>query len=489
MFCSECGQQLPDDARFCGVCGAPVNRSDAPPPAGAPLVPPPGATEPPAVQVATPREPTIPPPPSPPERVSAYGSYGPAAPQPPKKGHAAVWIGIAAAVVIIALAVAVPLIVLAGDDDEPASTTTVSQPPSSTVPTNSSTSVAPTSTSVFSSTSTSVAPSTTITPPGVPGDSEGEWVRMDLPGLPAPARGVSASDRALLLEVETGDGRELYAYMLDLGTVIELPVSASEFYGEDIDGLLAIWWEGEYDEESGRYHDERLYAFRLPDGPKVEVVARTGMFYPLVAGQWITWVEGEPWEENPEEYWLLRVLGTKIDSNGSPQSEPVELVPSATAFALGDSVWTYDLSETHITWEQSTAVGLYEAGTYVMDLSALQPLVVGNEAWRPSLGDGKVAYFQDGLKTVDLATGQVQEIDAAGDFPTAASTYVAYFRSTQSDDQSAYEVVARGYDGKHEQALGLHSDPPWLSPLIAASESHVAFAADGLAHAFEWQGR
>ena len=25
MFCLKCGSHLPDDAKFCGVCGAPVN--------------------------------------------------------------------------------------------------------------------------------------------------------------------------------------------------------------------------------------------------------------------------------------------------------------------------------------------------------------------------------------------------------------------------------------------------------------------------------
>jgi len=31
MFCSKCGTQLDDDARFCSKCGAPVTAVDAVP--------------------------------------------------------------------------------------------------------------------------------------------------------------------------------------------------------------------------------------------------------------------------------------------------------------------------------------------------------------------------------------------------------------------------------------------------------------------------
>jgi hypothetical protein len=167
----------------------------------------------------------------------------------------------------------------------------------------------------------------------------------------------------------------------------------------------------------------------------------------------------------------------------------VELVPSATAYALGDSVWTYGLSETHLAWEQATAAGLFDAGTYTMDLATLQPLVVGNEAWRPALGGSTLVYYQDGLKAADLGTGQVREVDSSGDFATASSTFAAYFRSVEIDGESRYEIVARGYGGNYEQVLGQQYNPPWLSPMIAASDNHVAYAVDGVAHVFEWRAR
>ncbi|MCE5252799.1 MAG: hypothetical protein LLG45_01095 [Actinomycetia bacterium] len=387
---------------------------------------------------------------------------------------------------VVAAAIAVPLAMSA--DDDQATETTAAQTTSTAVSTTTA-STTGSSTTISSSSSTSI-PTSTTTAPGAPGDSTGEWVEMDLAGVPSPAWAVCVSDQALIADVETGDGYALYAYLFDPGMAVELPIDASEFYGEDIDELLAVWWEGDYDEDLGRYYNEHIYAFRLPDGPKVEVAAREGMSYPRVAGDWITWVEGEPWEENPDEYWLLHVYGVRIDPDGTPLGEPVELVSSATAFALGDSVWTYDLSPTHLAWEQAAPVDVFDAGSYTMDLSTMRPLVVGNEVWRPSLGDGNVVYYQDGLKIADLVTRRVREIDPLGDFPTAARTFVAYFRSAaETDGGSSYEIVARGYNGNHEQVLGRQYDPPWLSPLIAASDNRVAFAVDGVPHMFEWQGR
>lgn len=388
---------------------------------------------------------------------------------------------------MIAAAVAIPLIVSAGDD-KPTQTTTVSRTTSTTAGLTT-TSISTGSTAASTSTSTSGSTSTTAAPAGPPGDSTGEWVETDLPGLPSPAWAASVSDQALLLDVETADGYSLYAYLFDTGMLVEMPVDASEHYGQDIDGTLAVWWEGDFDENLGENYNEHIYAFRLPDGPRIDVAARRAMSFPRVAGSWITWVEGDPWEENPDEYWLLRVYGVNIDARGTPVAGPIELVSSATAFVLGDSVWTYDLSATHLAWEQAAPVDVFDAGTYTMDLNTMQPLIVGGEVWRPSLGGGKVVYYSNGLKATDLDTGRVQEIDSGGDFATAAATFAAYFRSVQTDGESSYEIVARGYQGLHEQVLGRQYDPPWLSPLISASDNHVAFAVDGVAHVFEWQGR
>ena len=83
MICRKCGRELPEDARFCGVCGTPVAQPAAPAAAAAPVqpvtpVPPVQATE-----TAAPVQPAAPVPPA-----QAAGSAVPnyaasaAAPQP-----------------------------------------------------------------------------------------------------------------------------------------------------------------------------------------------------------------------------------------------------------------------------------------------------------------------------------------------------------------------------------------------------------------------
>lgn len=453
MFCRACGNQVPDNARFCPQCGAPIPQGDTTPTA------PPGRT-----------------------------GYGPPPTGPEKRGRAGLWVGIAAAVVII-IAVAVAAVLLLKDKETDVTTETTGRVESTAGPVTTATTAPPTTSAP---TSTAPTTSTTVTLPvaGPPGDSSGAWVEVDISSISGESNVAAVSEQALLFESWQHDQHALLAYLFDSAATVELPIDAAEFYAGDLDKVLAVWWEGTYDQDTGEYRDQHIYAFRLPDGPKVEVAGPDrAMWYPQVAGKWITWVEGQPWENNPDEYYLVKVLGVQVDNYGRPVSEPAELVPAATAPALGDAVWVYSLSETHLAWEQAAPVDLFEAGTYVMDLAAREPLLVGSEAWRPSVKGDKVVYFQQGLKVVNVTTGEAREIDPAGDFPTAALTYAAYYRSTTGGGQSKYEIVTRGYNGNHEQVLGVQSTPPWLSPAIAASDTRVAFTIDGAAYLFEWQSQ
>jgi hypothetical protein len=109
--------------------------------------------------------------------------------------------------------------------------------------------------------------------------------------------------------------------------------------------------------------------------------------------------------------------------------------------------------------------------------------------WRPSTAAGKVVYTDAGLVTADLNTGAgPASLDPLGDFASAAPTFAAYFRPTESDGASVYDIVARGYTGTYEQTLGSQPDPPWLSASIAVSAGHVAFIVEGVVHVFEWKG-
>ena len=395
------------------------------------------------------------------------------------------WIGLAAALAILIAAGLVLWLVVLDDDEDNTATATTMRTTSTTGPGSTTTSAVSTS---AVSTSTSASTSTTIAITGDPGDSPGEWAEIDASAFPGGVYAVAVSDEAVLIDAKTGDGYALYAYMMDTGELVELPLDYPDFYDEDLEGRLAVWWEGTYQEDTDTYNDEHIYAYPLPDGPKVEVVAELDASYnfPQIAGPWITWAEGGPWQENPDEYWLVKIRGLQVNTRGEPEGDPSELVAEATSFALGDSTWTYSLSATHLAWENAATVGTYGPGSYVMDLGAFRPVLLGADAWRPSLGGDKVVYYDGGLQVRDLGTDQVRELDPLGDFAAAAPTFAVYFRAVESSD-AAYEIVARGYNGAYEQVLGRQGDPPWLSPFLAVSANHVAFIIEDTLHVFEWK--
>ena len=100
-----------------------------------------------------------------------------------------------------------------------------------------------------------------------------------------------------------------------------------------------------------------------------------------------------------------------------------------------------------------------------------------------------LVYWDEGLRLLDLGTGEEREIDSDGDFPTLANSFVAYFRPVPGDAETAYEIVAKGLTEGHEEVLGQASDAPWWSPPIAACGNRVAFVSDLTVRMFEWEGR
>lgn len=385
-----------------------------------------------------------------------------------------------AVAIAMVIAAIVPLSSCSSTDGE-VSTTVTTALPTTTSATAPITTVQPATTlppTTLPPTSTTAPPPTTAPPSaGAPGDSAGSWAETQLPAAPSPAHSVSVSDQALLVAARTDAGASLWAYLFDQDKSIELPVSGSDVFQTDIDGLLAVWWQ-----------DQHIYAYLLPDGPKIDVTGdRPDVSYPQIAGSWITWTQGTPSEDLPDEYWRMPIFGVEVDSQGAPLGEPVELMGSVVAAVAGDSFFTYALSETHLAWEQGRAAGDLALGTHVMDLETLQPSSLGKEAWRPSLGDDTLVYYENGLKARDLATGEVREIDPRGDYATATPSFAAYFRTSESS--GGYEIVARGLTGGYEQMLGVPTEPPYLSPAIAASTGYVAFITGGSVRLFTWQGR
>jgi zinc-ribbon domain len=447
MYCSNCGSQLPDEARFCKECGA-----------------------------------------------SAAGK-GQAVPPPPtgggRSGSRGIWIALAAiGIVVIALAIALPLVLLRGNDTTTietisASSTTVTTTP----PTSEQTMV-----STEATTETTAAPSSTTTgaaTAGIPGDSAGSWTETNISGLDQNVNEVAVSNDALLFQTSEGpaeNGNRIFAYVFASKQTIQLPTDALHADSVDVDGLLAVWREATYDSVQA-VTDAHIFAYLLPDGPKIEVASGVAVSYPQVSGSMITWIEGKPWSTAPDEYWDMAIKGAAVDEHGQPTGAAGTLVESAIAAVAGDATWTYSLSDSYLAWEQASSAGALDAGSYMMDLGEMQPHLIDSEAWRPSLTGHMVAFSRNGIEVSEFGSGRTQQIDPVGDFPTAAPTYVAYFRPTPAGDGTTWAVVARGLTGSHEQVLLDDAGvPPWFLTPIATSANRIAFVIDGKLHLFGWQG-
>jgi len=442
MYCSNCGSQLPDDARFCKECGAPT----------------PG------------KEPVAPPPP-------AGG----------RSGGRGIWIAIAAiGIVVIALAIALPLIFLLGNDATTgetvsASSTTLATTPPTTEQTTVSTEATTDTTTAASSTTSSEARA------DIPGDSAGSWTETNVSGLDQAVNEVAVSDEALLFQTSGPAGNQLFAYTFDSGQTVQLPTGGQTAGSVDLDGLLAVWREANHDADNN-VTEAHIYAYLLPDGPKIEVASGTRVAYPQVSGSMVTWAEGGPWAASPDEYWDMVVKGATVDEQGRPIGAAGTLVESALASILGDSGWNYSLSDAFLAWEQQGPTGSAYTGSYMMDLGEMQPWLIASETWRPSLDKNRVVFTRNGIEVSEFASGKMQQIDPAGDFATAAPTYVAYFRPTPAGDGTTWAVVARGLTGSYEQVLLKDAgSPPWFLGPIATSAHRIAFVIDGVLHLFQWQ--
>jgi hypothetical protein len=227
----------------------------------------------------------------------------------------------------------------------------------------------------------------------------------------------------------------------------------------------------------------------LPDGPKVEIASGTRVGSPKVAGSVITWTEGAPWTTSPEEYWEISILVTAVDQQGRPTGASGTLVPSALAAVLGDSTWTYGLSDSFLVWEQQKSVDELGEGSYMMDLAELRPWLIDDEAWRPALEGDTVAFTRNGIEIVDFGQTQALEIDGAGDYSSLAPSYVAYYKPVSAPDAVGWQVAARGLTGAHDQVLLDEIEtPPWFQAPIATSRERIAVVIDGVLHLFSWQG-
>jgi len=470
MFCTACGSQIPDDSRFCGNCGAPAEKGSA---SGADQ----SSTPPAEGGTPTQSRAQYVPPGAPPPPGEAPPTGAPPPPPPPKPDRTATWIALSAVVVILAAAaIAIPLLARAGKSDETTSTT-------ESVAATTTTTVAPTTTASTSgptSTSPPTTASATTTTTTAPSD---EWVEVDIPGGPWEAYDVAVSDDALLLSTSTPTGSRLVAVMLESGDIIEL-AEADAQYGIDIYEDVAVWWEGNtWDDVAQRWTDQHIYAFRLPDGPLSEIAAggTASLGMPQVALPWVSWVESTPWPADPELV-AHRIMLARVNDNGAPAGAATALVPLALANIMGDSSWHYSLSRTVVGWETHLPADGYDRGTHVLEIDTASHGHIGEDAWRPSLWQHTLVYWEDGLWFTDLSAGGISDLDAQGYLGTAGPGFAAYYRVTGA----GVEIVAQAYDGSHEQVLGVTTDPPWFLAPISVSPGHAAFVVGNEVHLFRW---
>lgn len=295
------------------------------------------------------------------------------------------------------------------------------------------------------------------------------------------------SDEVLVILVNRRGSSLLLAHLFSTSETYEIRTRGGDAGGVDIHGMMVVWWEGTYDQETSGYIDQHVYGYRVPGGPKIDMVAgEENVGYPQVAGRWLTWVEGSPWEEAPDEYWRMPILGSLLDKDGKPLGEPISLVPSAVTSIMGDAGWTYTLSPGFLAWEQAAPADGALPGTHVIDLGTMETLALGANAWRPSLNGNNLVFWENGLHALNIDSMDRRSIDLRGDFGAAGPTFAAYYRPVD-DGYGGYEVVARGYRGVYEQVLAQGADPPWLAAPIAVSATRIAFLAGDRLYLFEWE--
>jgi hypothetical protein len=384
------------------------------------------------------------------------------------------------------LAVALPVLLYSRGEQPTTSSTNVAagttitaSPPSTQIPTSQALTTQPPTSLV----TTAPGSATTTTTPPLPGDSAGRWTPTRVADQLQQGWGASVSDKALVVQIQD----RMTAYLFDEARTVHQPIKADSVSQMDSDGRLLVWSEHNYN-GGNEVTDGHIYACLLPDGPKLEIAAGSNVGGPQVAGSWVTWIETKPWALNPEEYVDVSILGVRVDKQGHLSGPPLVLVPSAVATTLGDTVWTYSLSPTHLAWEQHTSAGPFEAGSYVMDLTTLRPHLIDREAYQPSVAAEHVAFVRSGVEIMNIRTEERKQIDPQGMFPAVAPTFVAYFRPVDTGDVSDWEVVAKGLTGTHEQVLIERTGtPPWFLQAISVSSSRIALVVDDSVYAFEWQ--
>lgn len=432
MNCPQCGRPVATDAVFCRNCGGALWSAE---PEGAP---------------------------------------SPGAPPPRTSGNRTLIIVLAAlvgALVLVTGAAAAFFIVNRSESTSSSNLTEVTEAP-------------PTSTLDGETTESTEAATTTTEAVEM---SAGSWVDTPVPQPPGESYAVAVSDEFLVISADSG----LYAYSLvDKGGLIKISTSGTDAGSPTLDGTLLAWWEGSYDETSYVFVDQAIYAMRLPDGERVEVVPYDrAPAYPQLSNGYLTWIQGSPESGSEDsEIWQYPIYGVPVDEAGAPQGEPDLLTSAPRAYTIGDATWEYSLSGTWLAWEQQQEAEGLAVGVQLMDLQSGEIRRLGGEgAGRPSISGDMVAFHADTLEALDLSQDRQRTIDPEGDWPVTTPDFVIFLRSAE-DDSPGWNIVLRSLTSDLERVIGTQTTPPWLSAPVAASQRHVAWVGDdGSVKLVEWQ--
>jgi len=413
--------------------------------------------------------------PQPPEPYGAPPPYwSPGTPPPSSSGNRTLIIVlvVVVAALILMTGVAAAFLIARGSESTTSSSFTI-------------VTEAPPTTSVDAETTESTDSATTTTE--AVELSSGQWVDTTVPQPPGESYAVAVSDEYLVISADSG----LYAYSLVAkGELIKIDSSGTDAGSPTLDGSLLAWWEGSYDETSYEFVDMAIFAKRLPDGDRVEVVPYDrAPSYPQLSNGYLTWTQGSPDSGTQDsEVWQYPIYGVPVDAKGVAQGEPDLLTNAPRAYTIGDATWSYSFSGTWLAWEQQQEAEGLAAGVHLMDLRSGETRQLGGEgAGRPSISGDVVVFRADSLQALDIQQDRQWTVDPSGDWPVTTSDFVVYLRAVEGDTPG-WNIVVRSLTSDVERIIGTQTTPPWLSSPIAASNRHIAWVADdGSVKLFEWQ--
>lgn len=439
MLCPRCGGSVPDDSTYCEYCGTHLVRTES-------------------------------------ERTPSPGEPSPSESPKRRKHGLYVLAGVLAAVLVLGGSAGAVLLARSGESNTTSDSSSAQAGSDSRSGQTASTQPGVGPTSTLSSSTTAPAQGPMVGP--------GRWVKVDLAGVAKDIQAVSLTGEALVLTTTSG----LYAYLFDTGRIVEIPTER-DAGGVDIEGDLVVWWEGKYDESTGRFTGQGVFSYVLPDGPPIQLLGSDlEPADPQVGGGCLTFTRPRPSASSPEELWEEPIYGMPLTPSGE-QAGPIEsLAESANSYIMGDATWVYDFSGRYLVWEQHKEANGFKAGSHLLDLASKKTTFLGPQSYRPSLSRDLVAFYQDGLVLYDISRGTRRTVDPEGDWPSLAETFVAYMRTDTTGGSSRWDIVVRSLDCSREEVLGTQSTPPWLSPAIAVSSHHVAFVDDNNeARLFRWE--